>query len=215
MWKKWSRNANWNWITRNQTLSIFFNKPFSPHTHTSSHLNRDEIGSNLSVPSLGSTQEWHIFCSGYTQELNIGMYTLLSWVEYMSGYSTRSIEWILTQGEIFLAKSFMSLVRWHSWWRSCRSGSPSWCSVIYNWHGDIYIGAIKVLGNATPPRVLVLEGWKLNTDPAQYSRWPLVKIIWIGPRVPGLGPNLGQILNKITITRYHEDRLFLTLPAKF
>ena len=28
--------------------------------------------------SLGSTQEWHIFCSGYTQELNIGMYTLLS-----------------------------------------------------------------------------------------------------------------------------------------
>ena len=46
--------------------------------------------------SLGSTQEWHIFCSGYTQELNIGMYTLLSWVEYMSVYSTLSIEWILT-----------------------------------------------------------------------------------------------------------------------
>ena len=28
--------------------------------------------------SLGSTQEWHIFTSGYTQELNMVMYTLLS-----------------------------------------------------------------------------------------------------------------------------------------
>ena len=30
------------------------------------------------TPSPGSTQEWHIFSSGYTQELNIVICTLLS-----------------------------------------------------------------------------------------------------------------------------------------
>ena len=50
----------------------------------------------VDIFSLGCTQEWCIFSSGYTQELNIVMYTLLSWVEYMSVYSTLSIEWILT-----------------------------------------------------------------------------------------------------------------------
>ena len=57
------------------------------------------------------------------------------------------------------------------------------------------IEAKKVLGNATTHRALVLSSWNFNTDPAQYGRWTLVKIIRIGPRVPGLGPYLGRALS--------------------
>ena len=57
------------------------------------------------------------------------------------------------------------------------------------------IEAKKVLGNATTHRALVLSSWNFNTDPAQYGRWTLVKIIWIGPRVPDLGPYLGRALS--------------------
>ena len=44
-------------------------------------------------------------------------------------------------------------------------------------------------------------GWNLDTDPAQYSRWHIRKIFGIGPRVPELGPNFGQIFQKIAISR--------------
>ena len=37
-----------------------------------------------------------MFSSGYTQELNTVMCIQLSWVEYMSVYSTQPIEWIFT-----------------------------------------------------------------------------------------------------------------------
>ena len=57
------------------------------------------------------------------------------------------------------------------------------------------IEAKKVLGNATTHRALVLSSWNFNTDPAQYGTWTLVKIIRIGPRVPGLEPYLGRALS--------------------
>ena len=57
------------------------------------------------------------------------------------------------------------------------------------------IEAKKVLGNATTHRALVLSSWNFNTDPAQYGRWTPVKMIRIGPRVPGLGPYLGRALS--------------------
>ena len=63
------------------------------------------------------------------------------------------------------------------------------------------IGAKKVITFQTPATVLVLEGWNFDTDPTQYSRLYIVKIFGIGQRVPKLGPNFGQILKKIAISR--------------
>ena len=61
--------------------------------------------------------------------------------------------------------------------------------------------AILFLCRQTTATVLVLEGWNFDTDPTQYSRLYIVKIFGIGQRVPELGPNFGQILNKIVISR--------------
>ena len=63
------------------------------------------------------------------------------------------------------------------------------------------IEAKKVQCFQTTATVLVLEGWNFDTDPAQYSRLYIVKIFEIGPMVPELGPNFGQILKKIAISR--------------
>ena len=63
------------------------------------------------------------------------------------------------------------------------------------------IVAILFLGNQTPPTVLVTEGWNLGTNPAIVGGRPLTNFFEIGPRVPRLGPNFGQNLNKIAITR--------------
>ena len=65
------------------------------------------------------------------------------------------------------------------------------------------IEAKKVQSFQTPATVLVLGGWNLAPNPARpaiYSRLYIVKIFWIGPRVPELESNFGQILNKIAIT---------------
>ena len=74
----------------------------------------------------------------------------------------------------------------------------STCKVVSQISCYLYIYKIeakKVLGNATTHRALVLSSWNFNTDPAQYGRWTLVKIIWFGPRVPVLGSNLGRALS--------------------
>ena len=61
--------------------------------------------------------------------------------------------------------------------------------------------AILFLWTQTPPTILVIEGWNLGTNPAIVGGRPLTNFFEIGPRVPRLGPNLGQNLNKIAITR--------------
>jgi hypothetical protein len=63
------------------------------------------------------------------------------------------------------------------------------------------IVAILFLWTQTPPTILVIEGWNLGTNPAIVGGRPLTNFFEIGPRVPRLGPNFGQNLNKIAITR--------------
>ena len=71
--------------------------------------------------SLGSTPEWHIFSSEYTQELNTVMCTLLSWVEYVSVYSTHPIEWIFTHStqlnwmHQLYSSTQLNWVEWNAW----------------------------------------------------------------------------------------------------
>ena len=62
------------------------------------------------------------------------------------------------------------------------------------------IGAKKVLPLLSPPRVLVLKGWNLDSDPTQYSRLHIFEIVQFGQGVLELGQNLGQNLDKIAIT---------------
>ena len=63
------------------------------------------------------------------------------------------------------------------------------------------IVAILFLWTQTPPTILVIEGWNLGTNPPIVGGRPLTNFFEIGPRVPRLGPNFGQNLNKIAITR--------------
>ena len=66
---------------------------------------------------------------------------------------------------------------------------------------DIYkIEAKKVRPCQTTATVLKLGGWNFDTDPAIYGRLHRRKFFEIGLRVPELGSNFGQILNKIAIT---------------
>ena len=61
----------------------------------------------------------------------------------------------------------------------------------------IYKGvAILFLSPLSTSTVLKLGGWNLDTDRPQYSRWQRRIFFGIGPRVPELGPNFGQILTK-------------------
>ena len=71
---------------------------------------------------------------------------------------------------------------------------------------SIYLYSYKIVAflflcNATPPTVLVIEGWNFDTNPPIVGGRHLTNFFGIGPRVPRLGPNLGQNLNKIAITR--------------
>ena len=61
------------------------------------------------------------------------------------------------------------------------------------------IVAILFLWTQTPPTILVIEGWNLGTNPAIVGGRPLTNFFEIGPRVPRLGPNFGQNLNKIAV----------------
>ena len=83
-------------------------------------------------------------------------------------------------------------------WSSFQLSPPNFKSIylyIYK------IVAILFLWTQTPPTILVIEGWNLGTNPPIVGGRPLTNFFEIGPRVPRLGPNLGQNLNKIAITR--------------
>ena len=81
-------------------------------------------------------------------------------------------------------------------------GVPGKAWQIPGWHGDSQ-ESMRNSGKAWEiPSIPVMHAKSQEcTDPPQYGRWHIRNIFGIGPRVPELGPNFGQIFQKIAISR--------------